>query len=74
MKPQIGQWTTFCCHRELEQILTDERIAEIVEDMEDGIPWRFWESRDAAVAEIASCFPEDSEGRNECLQLLNKTT
>jgi len=64
---RIGHWATLCCHLDLFQVLTEEKLQEIRLDWaEDGIPWEAWETEPEALAAIALTWPEGSEERSEC--------
>jgi hypothetical protein len=64
--PAIGDWATLCCHLDLQQITNQERLDDIIDGLEDEIPWRVWATKEEALSEISKGWPEGSQERQEC--------
>lgn len=51
--PRVGDWVTYCCEQDLEQVRDQEHLAELLEhDSEEFGPYTFWLTREPALAEL----------------------
>lgn len=49
--PKVGWWCCFCCVRELEEILDENRLASIKDEC-SWLNWEFWPTKKEALIEL----------------------
>ena len=53
---KLGLWASQCCHCDLHEIKTEEEIAEIIGDWEEGISYDVYNSKKEALLDIRKGF------------------
>jgi hypothetical protein len=69
---QVGCWATLCCHCDLAEIATEEKRLEVIEDNNDGLPWRAWKSEAEALLDISEEWESGSLERASCVARIQK--
>lgn len=71
---KVGQWATWCCHQDLEQI--DANLLEqIREDFINPDPWpiwKVWNTRKEALEDILIGWSENSDEYREIIEMLQE--